>query len=232
MVLSKDQLLTLERLGLSPNQAKVYLALAQVDSASVKIIEKISGVPREEVYRKLRELQKLGFIECFLSKPKTCRAAPLETVINTMLHHKSEEISNLQLKTEELIQDFKKTQKNNNIKTDSPEVCFIPQQRPLLERAAKELDSLNESLETICSWDKGIGWLSAHLNHFKDALNRKVKIRFIIENSKRSKLPKLVKELQKNQFFKLRQIFFLPQTCLGIYDQKKCSLTHVQQLDS
>jgi sugar-specific transcriptional regulator TrmB len=209
-------------LGFSSNQAKVYLALVSLEkSASVKSIETVSGVHREEVYRKLNDLQEMGFVERILTRPVTFRAVPLESVINIMLHRKSEEISNLQIETEKLLQDFKKPQKKIYIENETDEIILIPEHTALFEKAKNELDDLELCLDTICSWKKGIGWISSHNQNFQNALKRGVKIRFVIEKAEGYLIPKIVEKLQNDLSFELRIFPFLPPAIIGLYDRKK-----------
>ena len=51
--------------GLTHNQAKVYLAIAQLGLASVSQASKASNVRREDVYRIMPKLEKMGLIEKF-----------------------------------------------------------------------------------------------------------------------------------------------------------------------
>ena len=215
-----NQYLTLVRLGFTPNQAKVYLTLVKLGGSSIRNLAKFSGVHREEIYRKMNELQELGFVEHIFTRPVRFKATPLECVINIMLHRKSEEISELQLETEELLHDFGRSDNRDKLESNGQLTFLIPERRPLLERAKKQVDSLQNCLDSICSWIKGVGWLSNHYIHFMKALNRNVKIRFIIEKSGESRLSRSVEELINNPLFQLRMIKVLPPACLGLYDQK------------
>jgi len=211
---------TLMKLGFSSNQAKVYLAIVILGTPSINGIMKLSGVPREEVYRKLQELQERGFVEHIFARPFMFRATPLECVITTMLKLKAEEISKLQIKTEELLRDFENSQKRETLEADKPQIILIPERRPLLERAKKELESFKNSLDTISSWKKGINWISSHYDLFMKALDRNAKIRFIIEKTEESRFPRFVEELQNNPLFQIKTIQALPPACIAIYDQK------------
>jgi len=217
--LGNDDVSTLERLGFSPNQAKVYFALVMLGTASAKDIWNFSGVSREEVYRKLRELQKLGFVELIFAKPAKFRATPLECVSMEMLRRKAEEISKLQTETEELLRKVH-VHKRENLQAETPYIRLIPQKRAILERTKEELEGLRICLDTICSWEKGIGWMSSHQDLFVDVLNRNVTIRFLIGNSEGYRFPRFVEELQKNPYFQIKAVQALPPAFIGLYDQK------------
>ena len=197
----------------------------------MKNIMKFLGISREEIYRKLRELERRGFIERTFVRPVTYEASPLEFTIKTLLKIKSEELSNLTIITEELFYEFMESKRKFKSQADEPEIIYIPQHRPLFERAKQELNGAKESLVTICPWKKGIGWLSHHQKYFMNALNRKVNIRFIIENTSENRLPRLVKEFQDYSTFQLKTIKTQPHSCMGLYDRKRLILdTSVKSL--
>jgi sugar-specific transcriptional regulator TrmB len=60
----EDVVQTLQYLGLSINQAKVYLAISSTKFLSVKEIKQKSNVPRQDIYRILESLTDLGLVEC------------------------------------------------------------------------------------------------------------------------------------------------------------------------
>lgn len=64
--------------GLTRNQAKVYIATAQLGLSSVGQISKLSKVRREDVYRVLPKLEKKGLIEKLLGTPTKIRATPIK----------------------------------------------------------------------------------------------------------------------------------------------------------
>ena len=55
-------------LGLSPNQAKVYQTILKLGNVPVVLIAKSSSVRREDVYKVLPTLEKMGLIEKLLGK--------------------------------------------------------------------------------------------------------------------------------------------------------------------
>lgn len=219
MILDSNHVATLVQLGFSPNQAKVYLALVMLGTSTAKSVWQFSGVSREEVYRKLRELQELGAVERIMTQPTSFKAIPMECVFADMLRRKALEISDLQTKTDELRSNLKKFEEEGRLKFEKPNITLIPERKPILIRAKNELENLKFCLDTICSWEKGLGWMSKHYNYFMNALNRNVEIRFIIQKTEDVKFPEYVKRLQKNSNFQINSVQFLPPASLGIYDQ-------------
>jgi sugar-specific transcriptional regulator TrmB len=215
----RNYLSLFKSLGFSPNQAKVYLTLITLGDSSAKSIGNYSEVAREEVYRKLRELEKKGFIKRIFTKPAMFRASPLECVLSTLLRTKAERLSKLSEDSEKMLLSIKEIEEYRI--QNFPEIVFIPEKNILLNKAEEELKSMKKSLDTICTWKKGMGWLTTHYDFFVDAINRKVKIRFIIEQKKEQKYPKLVKNLKDNILFKIRPISTIPAACIGLYDNEK-----------
>ena len=72
-------------LGLSLNQAKVYLAILKLEKPVAKQISKFSNVRREEVYRTLPSLEKMGLIERLMGKPMKIRDTPISAALNSIV---------------------------------------------------------------------------------------------------------------------------------------------------
>ena len=89
----------LTHLGLTTNQAKVYLALVQLGQASsAKSISKVSNVSREQVYTILPKLQRIGFVKKILSTPTRYEAVPVEDVFSILFDERTQETVQLHTK--------------------------------------------------------------------------------------------------------------------------------------
>ena len=72
-------------LGLSLNQARVYLAVLKLERSSVSQLAKFSKVRREEVYKILPSLEKMGLVERLLGKPAEIRATPISDALSLLV---------------------------------------------------------------------------------------------------------------------------------------------------
>src|SRR5512147_977014 len=72
-------------LGLSLNQARVYLAILKLEKTTVGQVSKFSKVRREDVYRILPSLEKLGLIERLLGKPAEVRATLISNALKLLV---------------------------------------------------------------------------------------------------------------------------------------------------
>ncbi len=70
---------------LTGNEAKVYIALLQLKKASAHAIARLSGVPRQEVYRVLPRLEKLGMVEVIIGRPTEFLAIDPEEVLSELI---------------------------------------------------------------------------------------------------------------------------------------------------
>jgi sugar-specific transcriptional regulator TrmB len=72
-------------LGLSPNQAKVYQTILKLGDIPVGMIAKSSSVRREDVYKVLPALEKMGLVEKLLGKPAMIRATPVAGALASLI---------------------------------------------------------------------------------------------------------------------------------------------------
>jgi sugar-specific transcriptional regulator TrmB len=72
-------------LGLTLNQAKVYLAVIKLEKTTVGQVANFSKVRREDVYRILPSLEKMGLIERLLGKPTEIRATRISDALSLLV---------------------------------------------------------------------------------------------------------------------------------------------------
>ncbi|MGD0451356.1 MAG: helix-turn-helix domain-containing protein, partial [Candidatus Bathyarchaeia archaeon] len=72
-------------LGLTLNQARVYLAILKLEKTTVGQVAKFSRVRREDVYRLLPSLEKMGLVERLLGKPAEVRATPISDALSLLV---------------------------------------------------------------------------------------------------------------------------------------------------
>ncbi len=72
-------------LGLTLNQAKIYLAIIKLEKTTVGQVANFSKVRREDVYRILPSLEKMGLIERLLGKPTEIRATRITDALSLLV---------------------------------------------------------------------------------------------------------------------------------------------------
>jgi sugar-specific transcriptional regulator TrmB len=101
-----DAIELLVTLGLSVNQAKIYLSSLQNGLATAKVISNTSRVGREDVYRLLPLLQEKGLISKQISAPTLFEAIPFKEAITLLIRNKEEEVSGLREKADLFIENL------------------------------------------------------------------------------------------------------------------------------
>lgn len=74
----------LQNLGLKEYEAKCYVALTRLPSATAKEVSELSDVPRTRVYDATRVLEAQGLVEVHHDSPQQFRAVPVEEAIETL----------------------------------------------------------------------------------------------------------------------------------------------------
>tara|TARA_Y100000034_G_scaffold81327_1_gene97452 strand:+ start:1066 stop:1803 length:738 start_codon:yes stop_codon:yes gene_type:complete len=164
----------LQKLGLSPYEAKCYVALLKWGNLGGKELAKKSHVPPTSVYRNLESLREKGFVQLLQKEPLVYQAVNPEIALTHYVNYKKvllEEVENAAL--EEL-----NTIKRVNV-AKKEEVLEIYSGREQSYAIGKKL--IKESKKEFLLIGKGSKQSILDLIHeLKSAVEREVKVRFII----------------------------------------------------
>jgi len=174
--------------GLTHNQAKVYVAIVQLGVALVGQVSKVSKVRREDVYRILPKLEKLGLIEKILGKPTRIRATPVEEALSLLIKREQDivnkRVSALMAKKDVLLKHFKAYK----VKPISEEAHFalISQREGMINKRLTMVKNAKRAIDIITSGDKFTQFFSKYyftnyVEPFKEAIGRRVKVRIILD---------------------------------------------------
>jgi len=79
-----DAVASLERLGLTTYEAKVFIALQKLGSGTARETSRVADVPRSQVYSVTESLEDRGLVEVQQSSPMQYRAVSIEAARNTL----------------------------------------------------------------------------------------------------------------------------------------------------
>jgi sugar-specific transcriptional regulator TrmB len=167
----------LTKLGLTPSQVKLYLAVLRLGQADGKAIAKHSGVARQEVYRVIGELEEKGLIEKVITKPFEFRGVPIQDGLSSLLTQKAKEYELAKKKTISLIKRFQTEKKEiapNYILT------LIPKREALIRKLVNEFNIAQKSVDivtTVQTFMQATDFFAV----IKEAIKRRVKLRVITE---------------------------------------------------
>lgn len=97
----------LVELGLTQNEAKVYIYLAKKGARKAIEVSKALNIPRTETYHLLSKLQSKGLVAITMQHPIKYIAKPFEETLNTLLEMVEEKISRFEKKRDELLLQWK-----------------------------------------------------------------------------------------------------------------------------
>lgn len=212
-------------LGLTSLQAKIYLALAQTGNATIRNIAKNSKIARQDVYRIMPSLQKLGLAEQIVVSPTMYKSTPLKDGYNLLLQKKKNEHMHLQKKTTVFIQSLHEN--NNKILLDEENMHFvITYSKTLLsKRFLEKEETVQNSIDTIGAWDTVRRILFYRSEHFNKLLRNGVKIRIITEKAADDySVEKNIQELTFNPLFEIRYLSRPISVKTIIYDGTEANL--------
>ena len=194
--------------SVTKSQAKIYIALIALGIASPSEIAALSKVRREEVYRIIPKLEKLGLISRKLKSPRKFSAIQPETAVQLLMETKfkimKEEIGKLQQKQTELVFKLKTIelplQQDNSMETITNQEQFFTKIINMTQNAQKQIDIIT-SLENL---------KYAYLNYPKNLYARlkRTKIRIITESHEPNAFTvELMRHLEvNNNYIKLKQM--------------------------
>ena len=190
-MLHNETVRNLMDLGLTLVQTRTYLALCKSESATAKAISKTANLARQDVYRVMPTLEKLGLVERIFDAPTRYRAIPVKRGIKNMLNNRIREHNELHKKTTELLKSLSNLPQEPE-PTGSPEedqqFVLTSEVNLLFERLAEETRTTQENIDLAGNWETNENALLYCLEEFKRALERSVKIRVVMEKPENEKL--------------------------------------------
>jgi len=170
--------------GLTKNQAKVYLAIAHLGLASVGQIAKASKVRREDVYRIIPKLEKLGLTERILGTPNKIRATPLEDALSTLIKREEDAARQrtvkLKAKKEAFLKHFN-TQKLRPSIVEGAHFALVSQRDQILNKGLTMIKKAQKEINIITSTNELMQLLADHANFLKAPLRRGTPIRVVLD---------------------------------------------------
>ena len=133
----------LKSFGLTEKETEVYIFIAKHGFLKGREITIQMKIDKGQLYRILRNLQKKGIVEATLEYPTRFTAAPFETVIDTFVKSKREEVAQIEEARKDLLSVWKKIGQTE-IKSSLEKFAFIEGNEKIhhrISQMAKETSS-------------------------------------------------------------------------------------------
>ena len=168
-------------LGLTVNQAKVYLAVIKLSKTTVGQVANFSKVRREDVYRILPSLEKMGLIERLLGKPTEIRATRISDALSFLVAEEKGKLDNKIVGMKEIVQKLTLKEWKQEPVGDKNIYILIAERNSILAKTAELIKNSQKEIALIAAKD----WIIPVLAHFsvesKGAIKKGAHIRLIFE---------------------------------------------------
>ncbi len=183
--------------GLTHNQAKVYMATARLMVATVSQISKVSKVRREDVYRILPKLEKMGLVEKLLGKPTRIRAMPVEEGLPILIKQKEdafrERMSRLKAKTETILTHFARVPRLEV--EEKANFALLTNRETIMGRMLAMTKKAEKEFDIVFSRRQLMQFIHTFAEQLKRTIKKGVKIRIISEEPEyEDSLPRVMEE--------------------------------------
>jgi sugar-specific transcriptional regulator TrmB len=228
---SKQQVL--RNLGLTPVQARVYLALVESEPLTTSEVSKITSVSRPDVHRTISKLQKKGLVEKIIRKPIEYQAIPINEGLSLLLESKTRQYQKVRAEAQIWFDSPLLKKKSKKKPVESPQFVLIPKGRTVINRMKTAIESAEQSIDLVLSWKRfSRGIASTFDESIEIAWTKNVKVRFILERPPASKTgDHLVQFCREKPSCQVRFIPHYPKTVFGIYDKKEVFIIALSKTD-
>ena len=194
----------LMNLGLTCLQAKTYVVLTTLKQADVKKISKISNIARQDIYRIMPTLEKVGLVERMIATPTLYKAISLKEGSMVLFQKRANEQTRLQEKIKLLaLNDVKEIGVNTFVQDTASQFVVTSERKLFLKKMGEAISGAQESISTLIEPDRWKTMLFYHGQHLKKAMGRGVKVRILTEINE-EKLTRNDQEIKKNPLFELK----------------------------
>jgi len=222
MLLDYDEdIKTLIQLGLTLSQARVYVSAARLGKAKAKDLSEESGVGRQELYRILSELFKIGLIEKEISNPTQFIALPLSKGALALFDRKRDEVIQLETKTRVLMC------KNNEaqvVEESESQLCLLPRKYLMENKGGHSYANAKKCIRFFAAFERLEGAFAYNTDVYIDALERGVEMRVItekVDDNQYVQLKNVAASLFSRKSFNVKFVHRLDNLAISIIDDKE-----------
>ncbi|XHH09812.1 MAG: TrmB family transcriptional regulator [Candidatus Bathyarchaeia archaeon] len=215
-----NQIDVFTQLGLTVNQAKIYLALAQLEPSTVAQIAKATNLAREVVYRAIPALQKTGIISKTITYPIKFKAVSAEMAVKILLEKRSIETKEVKAKAADLVKQIKsRSDLESNL--DTQMLSIVGKERFAIF-AKKQMLTAKETMDTMVVYSRLNVWLEKSNAVLKKLMSKNVRVRLLVVCSEGAVKNKELQAFKKQANFTIKFVPDFHQTVVGVIDNKDC----------
>lgn len=227
--MQEEQVQALNDIGLSVLQARTYLCLAKLGEADVGRISKASNLVRQDIYRVMPSLEKLGLAEKILAKPTIYRATSIKEGVSILLQNRKRKDEEATKEACLLVQSFSERVPSSDVQEIDSQFRITSEESLLIKLHAQQIEKSQTAIDIVVPCQK-LEELMLHSSCFLvRAMKRGVRIRLITQETKKpfmhGKLDQLVEESVMEIGYSTKiNSSGLPWFGMHIFDDKEVTL--------
>jgi sugar-specific transcriptional regulator TrmB len=216
---------TLVSFGLTTLQAKIYLTLAKMDKAPVRILSENSKVARQDIYRIITELFDLGLIEKIISTPNEFRAIPIEEALSGLINRRNLETVQLQKEATNLLKNYFGNFPENKTEEEGAQFEVTTEKQAQLLRTRKAFEKAKNTILVVTKWSMLLQFAPLLLSKKSSVFSHNVNVRVITQKPVvEQPLPKQIQTLIEKSFFKIKFLKTSPNSIVLLFDDKEMAM--------
>jgi sugar-specific transcriptional regulator TrmB len=225
----EDSARKLSEFGLTPYEAKVYLAAVKLGPTSASKVSKIAEIRREEVYRTLPKLEKAGLIDRILGRPVKIKAMPIEEALSFLISRKEEqarqEISNLYSMRENILDSFEAEPEEMDLDEEMHHFTLVSEKDAVSARTSALISNARSSIDIVDSGADIVRFILNYADALENTSKRAIKVRILtVCPDKEETIPEALQKHVPNNSFDLRYVETLPSRYVMV-DRKQVLIT-------
>jgi sugar-specific transcriptional regulator TrmB len=168
-------------LGLSLNQARVYLAILKLEKTTVGQVAKFSKVRREDVYRLLPSLEKMGLVERLMGKPTQIRATPISDALTFLVSEEKNRFDDRLSGMRSSVQRLSLKDWQQPLPGEASIYILIAEKKAILAKTSELIGNSRKEVALIADKARIIPVLSQFSDECRQAIKKGAVIRLIFE---------------------------------------------------
>jgi sugar-specific transcriptional regulator TrmB len=201
--------------------------LIAAGTGGARFVAGLAGVPRQEVYGLLIELQQLGLVKQNLTVPVSYTPKPLLDTLKLLLEQRSNDLTVVTRKAKLLAGKLNPTLPAGTMNLPTKPCFGVVSQGERGRKYQEAIEQTQHSIDALISWVRFKQWCFYFERQLIDALRKEVIIRIITEKPLNCRLPKWVHSAQrKYPSFQLKTVPFMPEAVVTIFDHTQIALAY------
>jgi sugar-specific transcriptional regulator TrmB len=226
VLIPEESIEILVELGLTQTEAKVYMALLCLKSATARNIHRASKVARQDVYQLLSDLQEKGLIEKILEKPAKFKPIPANEAISILTQRRNEQNSQLKKRAINHFRDFEGESAETLPLDGVTQFALLSKSETNptghIDKIGKAVDNAQKSVMCSITFPVFMKVKSMHEHIWKKAMKRNVKFKFIIYRKPNEKADLTLDPiLEKSDNFKIRWTSTVTPAIVLLVDERE-----------